>query len=82
MKSRIFSLPQAALSCAVASLMPVAAVAQSAADARPPVTVSVGGGALMPYSVPRTADHGFARLRSGPGVDVLLAGGTGHSIDV
>ena len=40
------------LTCAIWCLVPAAAGAQSVSAQRPPVTVSVGGGMLMPYSYP------------------------------
>ena len=40
------------LACAIWWLIPAAAGAQSVSDLRPPITISVGGGVLMPYPYP------------------------------
>ena len=40
------------LACAIWWLIPAAAAAQSVGDLRPPITISVGGGVLMPYWYP------------------------------
>ena len=54
---------------AMATLATRAVDAQTAVEGRPPVTISVGGGVLMPVPVPRTSNHRPGGIR--PGTDFL-----------